>query len=277
VLTLKRRIILGVAVFLTVWATLSSLGQVGGSANEANETLPPTLVSPANNAWVTENKPTFTWIFNDPDPNDSQSGFNLQISTEINFVNPLQNITDKSNTESYTLTTALNDGMYYWRVKTNDTNGVWSIWSNVWIVGIDTTPPDPVSASFRLHVKLDELIVGESVELNWTASEDPYFEQYEIYASTDPTVLNQTKLATIINVRVTMHEIKVGPKGLDPGTTYSLCVVVVDQAGLKSEYATVTVTTTAPLNWSLIGGLTVAVELAIAVIIFALSRLIKKE
>jgi len=278
-LTLKRRMILGIVVFLTIWTALSSLRPVVG-VNEDNATLPPTLVSPANYVWGTENKPTFTWIFNDPDPGDGQSGFNLQISNEADFVSPLQNITVKSSTQSYTLTTALNDGMYYWWVRTNDTSGVWSTWSEIWIVGIDMTPPASVTVSFIVHVKVGELSVGESgesVKLSWTASEDPYFKQYEIYASTDPAVLNQTKLATIINVDETTYAIKVGPKGLESGTTYKLSVVVIDQADLRSEYATVTVTTTAPLDWFYIGGIAIAVELAVAVIIFTLTRFIKKE
>lgn len=269
-LTLKRRTILGIVVFIIVWTALSSLGQVVGSAPA------PTLVSPANNAWVTENKPTFKWRT----LGDNQSGFNLQISNETNFDTPVQNITVKSGTQSYTLTTAeaLNDGMYYWRVKTNDTNGVWSDWSDPWIVRIDTVPPDPVNVSPpRVYFKLAKLEAGELVELNWAASEDLNFKQYEIYASTDPTVLNQTKLDTIRDVHKTTLEIKVGPEELDPGTTYSLSVVVVDQAGLKSEYATVTVTTTAPLNWPLIGGIAMAVEVAVVAIFVAVKLFVKKE
>ena len=273
-LAFKRTTILGIVVFLIVWTVLLSIGQVVVGASEANATLPPTLVSPANNIWVTENKPTFTWILN-----DSQSGFNLQISIEINFTTPVQNITVKSSTQNYTLTTALNDGMYYWRVRTHDTSGIWSIWSDVWLVKIDTTPPNPVTVFsprkwIELEVKELEIGGGEFVELNWTASDDPYFMRYEIYILKVPLILpDMTPNATIADAYLTTYTIE----GLDPDTTYHLSVVVVDQAGLSSEVSTVSVTTKAPMNWLLMGGIAVAVEVAIAAIFVIVKLFIKKE
>ena len=361
-LAFKRTTILGIVVFLIVWTVLLSIGQVVVGASEANATLPPTLVSPANNTWVTENKPTFTWILN-----DSQSGFNLQISNETNFVTLTQNNTVKSSTQNYTLTTALNDGTYYWRVRTNDTSGIWSIWSDVWLVKIDTvspsvsddapigwqttkpitvtltasdatsgvskvyykkwlvgttepvnytegtsivldtddkwnikykavdvagnsaekakevwidtTVPNPVTVLpprkwIELEVKELEIGGGEFVELNWTASDDPYFMRYEIYILKVPLILpDMTPNATITDAYSTTYTIE----GLDPDTTYHLSVVVVDQAGLSSPAATVSVTTKAPMNWLLMGGIAVAVEVAIAAILVIIKVFIKKE
>jgi len=278
-LALKRTMILGIVAFLIVWTLLLNIGQVAGNASEA---LPPTLVSPANNAWVAEDKPTFTWIFNALDPDDSQSGFNLQISSEIYFSTLVQNITVKSSIQSYTLTTALNDGMYYWRVKTNDTGGFWSDYSDFWLVKIDTTPPNPVSVSLSrkwIELQMKELKIGggEFINLTWTPSDDPYLMQYEIYASTDPSVLG-TKKATIMGVGSTTCTLEVGPGGLEPGTTYYLSVVVVDQAGLSSAASnSVSVTTEAPMNWPLMGGIAVAVEVAIAAIFVVFKLFIKKE
>lgn len=275
-LALKRMMILGIVVFLIVWTALSSIGQVVG----ASEALPPTLVSPSNNAWVTENKPTFTWIFNDPDPNDGQSDFILQISNETNFV--VQNITRKSSTQSYILATAeaLDDGTYYWRVKTNDTNGFWSSWSNVWLVKIDTNRPKLVTVFpprkwTELEVKELEIGGGEFVEINWTASDDLHFKQYELYILKAPPPIppDMTPNATIADAYLTTYTIE----GLDPDTTYHLSVIVVDQAGLSSEAATVSVTTKAPMNWLLMGGIAVAVEVAIAAILVIVKLFIKKE
>lgn len=244
--------------------------------------MPPTLVSPADNTWVKENKPTFKWEFKDPDLGDSQSDFNLQISTDMIFSVTILNITKKGSTQSYTLTTAeaLDDGMYYWRVRTNDTTpGDWSDWSGFRIIRIDITPPDSITG-FQLRkwnglkVKELEIAGGDLVELSWTASDDPYFGRYEIYASTDPSVLG-TRKATITEVESTAYTVE----GLDPSTTYYFSVVVVDQAGWSSEptLAPESVTTRDPLNWSLMGGIVVAVEVAIAAIIVAIKLFIKKE
>jgi len=269
-LALKRTMILGIVAFLIVWTLLLNIGQVAGNASEA---LPPILVSPANNAWVAEDKPTFTWIFNTLDPDDSQSGFNLQISSEIYFSTLVQNITEKSSIQSYPLTTALNDGMYYWRVKTNDTSGFWSDYSDVWLVNIDTTPPNPVSVFpprkwIELQIKELKIGGGEFIELTWTASDD--FKQYEIYASKDPSVLGTIMKIVFEGTNCTLEE-------LDPGATYYLSVVVVDQADLSSEATTVSVTTKAPMNWPLMGGIAVAVEVAIAAIFVVIKLFIKKE
>jgi hypothetical protein len=271
-LALKRAMILGIAVFLIVWAGLLSIGQVVG----ASGALSPTLVSPANNSWVTENKPTFIWRA----PGNNQSGFNLQINTTTVLV---QDIILKSSIQNYTLTTneALSDGMYYWRVKTNDTSGVWSDWSAVWLVKVDTTKPSPVTVSSprtstKLTSGLFEIGGGESVEINWTASNDPYFGRYELYISTNPAVLG-TKNATITSVGSTSYTLEVGEKGLKAGTTYYFSVVVVDQAGLSSEAAKTSVTTTAPMNWPLMGGVAVAVELVIGVIFVVFELFIKKK
>jgi hypothetical protein len=364
----KRTMILGIAVFLIVWTILSSAGQVVG-ANDPSGTLPPTLVSPANDTWVKENMPTFTWNFS------SQSGFNLQISNETNFVTLFQNITEKSSIQNYTLTTALIDGMYYWRVRTNDTSGLWSIWSEVWIVKIDTVPPSlrddaplgwqltkPITVTLNatdagsgvskvsykewavgtnepvdytegtsivlnadgkwiikykavdvagnsanktkevwidttnpspvtgLHVrkwiqlkigsggtaKELKMAGGEFVEINWTQSDDPYFMQYEIYMSTNQSALG-TNIATITGVGSTTYVYPSGLEGLDLGKTYYFSVVVVDQAGRSSKSATVTVTKEARMNWPLMGGIALAVELAIGAIFVVFKLFIKKK
>ena len=374
---LKKTITLGIVTFLIVWTVLLTIGPVVGGAIDANPASPPTLIWPANDTWLNNSKPTFIWNFTDPDPSDNQTGFNLQISTVTNFsvIIPNGNITVKSSTENHTLTTALDDGMYYWRVKTNDTNGDWSGWSDIWLVKIDmvapslsddapigwqttkpitvlltvsdagsgvykvyykkwlitepvnytegtsivldtdgewniiykgvdvagnsaektkkvridTIPPNPVtniSVRILTEFEIRELeIGGQIIELTWTASNDLYFLRYEIYVSTDPSVIG-TRIATITAIKTTYYdEIEIGPKGsenllkgiLDSGTTYYFSVVVVDQAGWLSEAATVSLKTTAPLNWPLMGGIAVAVEVAIAAIFIVIKLFIKKE
>ncbi|MGQ9460271.1 MAG: fibronectin type III domain-containing protein [Candidatus Bathyarchaeaceae archaeon] len=266
---LKRTMILGIVALLTLWILLLNMVQVIG----ASEALPPTLVSPANGAWVTENKPTFKWVFN-----NSQSGFNLQISSQTNFTTLVQNVTVKNSIQNYTLTTALEDGMYYWRVRTNDTSGIWSDWSTVWLVQVDTTPPNPVNVSLSrkwTELKVGELRIGggEFIEISWTESNDPYFKQYEVYVSTDSSVLGAEKIATTMNVGSTTYTLE----GLDPDTTYYISVVVVDQAGLSSEASTIIVTTSAPMNWLLMGGIALAVEVAIIAIFIIIKLFIKRR
>jgi predicted phage tail protein len=119
---------------------------------------------------------------------------------------------------------------------------------------------------------------GEFVELNWTQSADPHFMQYDIYVSTNRSALG-TKVATITSVGSTTYTYPTSEslEGLDPGKTYYFSVVVVDQAGLSSGAATASVTTRAPMNWPLMGGIAIAVELAIGAIFVVFKLFIKKK
>ncbi len=87
---------------------------------------PPTLVSPANNADIQDNLPTFTWT------GDGIS-YNLQIATDSLFTTPTNYSLITGS--SYTLTTPLpnsggyNDIHYYWRMQANYAGGVTSAYS----------------------------------------------------------------------------------------------------------------------------------------------------
>jgi hypothetical protein len=106
-----------------------------------------TLSSPVNNSRISDNTPSFTWVFEDPDL-DSQAGYTVQIGDDplfgsINYTSgdifsPLENWISKS---------PITDGTWYWRVRAMDEYGLWSDWSEGWTINIDTTPPSFDSGS----------------------------------------------------------------------------------------------------------------------------------
>jgi hypothetical protein len=85
----------------------------------------PTLYSPSNYSTVTKTKPTFDWsdVFGaysyEIQVDDSSSFYSLTISTS-------------TYSSSYTPTTSLSSGTYYWRVRTKDYYGNYSSWSSTW-------------------------------------------------------------------------------------------------------------------------------------------------
>ena len=108
---------------------------------------PPTLVSPENNTWTNDSTPYFDWNFSDPDAGNTQGGFYVQIDNASNFGSVNYEFNSSTNTSTYwqfpegTNYTTLPDGVWYWRVKTKDNNGVWGGWSEIWVLKIDTVAP----------------------------------------------------------------------------------------------------------------------------------------
>jgi hypothetical protein len=98
--------------------------------------LPPTLVSPTNGSTTSDNTPTFSWL-----SSVGAEQYHLEVDNNSSFASPEVN-TAPSNT-SFTLTSSLADGTYYWRVRSADHYGSWSNWSTVWSVTVNTLSPPP--------------------------------------------------------------------------------------------------------------------------------------
>jgi hypothetical protein len=99
-------------------------------------------VTPTNNSWVRDSKPTFSWEFSDPDDTDYQTAFEMSIAPEKTF----SVITYNSNPveilgSNYTIDAEIMDGTYYWRVRSRDNYGSWGPWSDPLKFNIDTKQP----------------------------------------------------------------------------------------------------------------------------------------
>ncbi|MHA1742855.1 MAG: DUF2341 domain-containing protein, partial [Candidatus Heimdallarchaeota archaeon] len=101
----------------------------GVSSNRAP--APPTLDDPVVNAHFDPSASvTFSWIFNDPDAEDSQSAYQFQLDDNNDFSSPIIDTGKISSSESSTTQILPSTiGLYYWRVKTwdsQDAEGGWS-------------------------------------------------------------------------------------------------------------------------------------------------------
>jgi hypothetical protein len=92
----------------------------------------PTPVSPTNGGTVTTLTPTFSW--ENTRPVDT---FQLQVDDSSDFSSPAIDATVSQ--KQYTPSMALQNKLYYWRVKMTRT-GVSSNWSDVWTVRVNAGP-----------------------------------------------------------------------------------------------------------------------------------------
>ncbi len=108
-------------------------------------TLPPTppaLLTPAPGLLTNNNYPTFSWSFV-----STASEYDLQISRVLNFATLVGDMISTSDTD-YTPIDALEDGRFYWRVRSKNADGSPGAWSAVRNLTVDTiAPPTPEMVS----------------------------------------------------------------------------------------------------------------------------------
>lgn len=128
-LSRKKLIFLLFSVFLT-----TSL--FSGLLTNVKATLPPSLTSPSNGAYINDNTPTASWT-----PVILATEYHIQVALKDDFSTILGE--NYPTVASYTASPPLPDGLYYWRVRANaPSTGGWSGWSSVWSFRIDTVAPD---------------------------------------------------------------------------------------------------------------------------------------
>jgi hypothetical protein len=107
------------------------------------------LLSPANGASTGDNTPFLDWSTVTA---ATAVHYRLQVDNNADFSTPLINETWVESS-SYTVSTALPDGVYYWRVSAVDAEGNTSAWTANWSFTVDTTdtvvlsPPTLLSPS----------------------------------------------------------------------------------------------------------------------------------
>lgn len=133
--------------------------------------IEPTLLTPAENATVSAlSSVIFTWVHNDPDAPDLQSGFELQYRTQATLNQPAGPWVLISQHAVTAATWTVNPGtfkgstFYEWQVRTADHQSLWGLWSlaNSFYVSSVSSPPVPLSP-----VKDSALDVNEPTDFTW--------------------------------------------------------------------------------------------------------------
>ncbi len=97
----------------------------------------PTLKSPENGTFINDSTPTFEW-----ENTYVADNYELWVDDDPTFPSEASAKVLENTTDNYrTITTALDDGTYYWRVRAY--NGeIISDFSDIWTLTIDTTEPN---------------------------------------------------------------------------------------------------------------------------------------
>jgi hypothetical protein len=108
---------------------------------------PPINIFPIHRAWNNNSPPVFLWESNDTDSMSMRS-FEWQMRKWTSESGWLEYSSGEiiSNDTKYIPTKPIDDGISYWRVRTQDIEGNWGPFSDYSEFGIDTVPPKPVSA-----------------------------------------------------------------------------------------------------------------------------------
>ncbi len=128
----------------------------------------PEPYAPSSTTWQGTNIPKLEWNFTDPDKNDIQSDYLVEIydnesMNEIRYNSSWIN----SSFWEHTVNEALNDGVYYWRVQTKDGYHAASNFSVLKKIMIDVTKPVG-----NITIEEDVLSVNDKlVELRINASD----------------------------------------------------------------------------------------------------------
>ncbi len=130
-----------------------------------------TLFNPTNNSITSNNKPTFNWNFTDLD-SKQQTAFQVLIDDDFNFQNIDYNSKEQTSIShnwqfpTGTSYTELPDGIWYWKVRTKDSDGDWGLYSQPWKIIIDTIQPsskiiNPLDNQFYNNL---DIISGTALE-----------------------------------------------------------------------------------------------------------------
>ena len=103
----------------------------------------PVTSAPEEDVWLSDFTPTLEWNFTDPDLEDEQKGFSIEMyrDKELNEQVYGTGWIESSN-EHFAPNDALSDGVYYWRVRTEDDYGGRSNFSAPRKLLIDLTEPE---------------------------------------------------------------------------------------------------------------------------------------
>jgi hypothetical protein len=130
--------------FRAYFSTTSPVGPILESVKIGFGHTPaqPLLEEPLDDIWTNDNSPRFSWAFDDFDPGDHQSGFQVLISDDLSFVSIAFDSGDQDSTnEFWQLPSTLLDGVWYWKVRTKDADDIWGEFSQPFTLKIDMDGP----------------------------------------------------------------------------------------------------------------------------------------
>jgi hypothetical protein len=138
-----------------------------------NPIVPPDVVSLNCVTDVSALDPMFSWS-----PAAGAIVYDLQVATDINFTNLIVDVHGTTET-SYTYSGILTPGLFYWRVRSENSLGVFSDWSNVCVVDIL-----PIFETPTINC-LTPIADGSDVNFTWDAVVGATHYEFELATDVD--------------------------------------------------------------------------------------------
>jgi hypothetical protein len=201
----------------------------------------PSLVKPVPGNFSINNTPAFNWTFFDPD--STQAAFQLVIDdnsdfSSINYDSGIQSSPDPHWAfPQGTAYSTITDGEWYWKVRTQDSDGDWGPFSPYWSLEIDTTPPNPFTpiATPGTWTKVKDQI---EIAFDTTDATSSVFKY-------DLTIKNSTYTNTYPQV-TSPYELPAHPDGI-----YNITVAAFDYAqNVRAGWVDIYIDTTPPLEFT---------------------------
>ncbi len=104
--------------------------------------FPPSLSSPEEGVWNHDGQPNFAWTFLDPDLSDTQGAYQVLIDDQQTFPSvEYDSGMIMSGAQNWQPPTSIDDGTWFWTVRTMDNNGFWGTSAPPRILKVDKAPP----------------------------------------------------------------------------------------------------------------------------------------
>jgi hypothetical protein len=160
--------------FVRKYAATAPTITFGSEENYVGQPVVPVLFSPANGTYTSANTPTFTWLIG-----NAADNHRLLVDNDLNFASPEEDVLLGATDNTYTVTSPLLDGTYYWEVIAINSYGQTS--SLTWTIQIDARPQP---TAFDLVWPEDGAAISDNTPtLIWENSYDnwPGLNHYEVW------------------------------------------------------------------------------------------------
>ena len=165
--------------------------------------------APSNNLLCIDNTVSFEWTAS-TDPDGDSISYEIQIATDNQFTQNVQNLTSSSTSTSVGLEKGV---AYYWRVRAKDSKGATSSYSSIfsfYTEGDGVSNHLPFSPSVVIP-SLNEVVQTTNTTLQWDASDvdnDPL--TFDVYFDTvNPPTTKVSENQTTKTFEVTLESSKV--------------------------------------------------------------------
>lgn len=173
------------------WSVFSLTGNFELDTTPPGET---SLDAPSDGAILNNNKPAFSWNIV-----SGATGYQIFVDDNNDFSSPV--IDQSPAGTSYTPTSGLTDGTYYWKVRAKDDVDLWGANTTANSFVIDTLAPDPPTLTSPTHGDISNI---QSPDLTWSTVGDA--DEYQVQVLNGTVVIDVVLTGTSYTVEIVLDD-----------------------------------------------------------------------